>query len=125
VNATALRLANSEFTEHKAVIIFGYEHTPPRIPLDPTIRAFELVASDVVGLHLGPRLEATQTGLMHPFHQQLRVFAWEVLDATSRTGPLIIEEYEGTTVVPPEATALRDGFGNIVVALAGAHLHDC
>jgi N-methylhydantoinase A len=36
---------------------------------------------------------------------------------------LIVEEYEGTTVVPPRATALRDALGNIVVALAGDHVH--
>jgi N-methylhydantoinase A len=41
----------------------------------------------------------------------------EALDLTARAGPLIVEEYEGTTVVPPQATALRDGFGNIVLAL--------
>jgi N-methylhydantoinase A len=43
----------------------------------------------------------------------------ESLGATPRPGPLIIEEYEGTTVVPPQATALRDGFGNIVMAFTG------
>jgi N-methylhydantoinase A len=51
------------------------------------------------------------------------VIGREALDVTPRPGPLIIEEYEGTTVVPPQATALRDPFGNIVVALAGGHLH--
>jgi N-methylhydantoinase A len=34
-----------------------------------------------------------------------------------RSGPLIIEEYEGTTIVPPDATAVRDGFDNIVITL--------
>ncbi|WP_428925026.1 hydantoinase/oxoprolinase family protein [Marinibacterium sp. SX1] len=37
------------------------------------------------------------------------------LDATPRQGPAIIEEYEGTTVVPPDATVHRDGFDNIVI----------
>jgi N-methylhydantoinase A len=53
------------------------------------------------------------------------VIGREALDATPRPGPLIIEEYEGTTVVPPAATVLRDGFGNIVVALTGDHVHAC
>jgi N-methylhydantoinase A len=45
------------------------------------------------------------------------------LGATPRAGPLIIEEYEGTTVVPPLATALRDAFDNIVITLpAGSSL---
>jgi len=43
------------------------------------------------------------------------------LDATPRAGPLIVEEYEGTTVVPPQATALRDAFGNIVMTLYAEH----
>jgi N-methylhydantoinase A len=42
---------------------------------------------------------------------------WE-LNATPRHGPLIIEEYEGTTVVPPHASALRDALDNIIITLA-------
>ena len=41
------------------------------------------------------------------------------LSATPRQGPLIIEEYEGTTVVPPQANAARDARDNIVIRLAG------
>jgi N-methylhydantoinase A len=51
------------------------------------------------------------------------VIGREELDAGPRPGPLIIEEYEGTTVVPPQASAARDGGGNIVVTLAGDHAH--
>ena len=39
------------------------------------------------------------------------------LDAVPRRGPLVIEEYEGTTVVPPDATARLDDAGNIVIAI--------
>jgi N-methylhydantoinase A len=39
------------------------------------------------------------------------------LRSTPRGGPLIIEEYEGTTVVPPLAIAMRDAFDNIVITL--------
>jgi N-methylhydantoinase A len=39
------------------------------------------------------------------------------LTSTPRPGPLIIEEYEGTTVVPPLATAIRDAHDNIVITL--------
>jgi len=49
------------------------------------------------------------------------VIGREALDIPPRSGPLIIEEYEGTTVVPPQALAARDNFGNIVVTLTGAH----
>jgi N-methylhydantoinase A len=37
------------------------------------------------------------------------------LTDTPRMGPLIVEEYEGTTVVPPHAMAARDPFDNIVI----------
>jgi N-methylhydantoinase A len=39
------------------------------------------------------------------------------LDGSARPGPLIVEEYEGTTVVPPGASAARDEFDNIVITL--------
>lgn len=37
------------------------------------------------------------------------------------TGPMIIEEYEGTTVIPPGASVSLDDIGNIVIDLDGAH----
>lgn len=39
------------------------------------------------------------------------------LAAGPRQGPAIIEEYEGTTILPPDCTARLDGRGNIVVIL--------
>ena len=45
------------------------------------------------------------------------------LTSTSRLGPLIIEEYEGTTVVPPRAHAALDAHDNIVITLAGERAH--
>jgi N-methylhydantoinase A len=39
------------------------------------------------------------------------------LNGTPRPGPLVIEEYEGTTLVPPDATARLDPDGNILIAL--------
>ena len=37
------------------------------------------------------------------------------LSAAPRAGPLVIEEYEGTVVVPPGASAWLDGAGNVVI----------
>ncbi len=37
--------------------------------------------------------------------------------ASARVGPLIVEEYDTTCVVPPGARAQLDGAGNIVIAL--------
>ena len=42
------------------------------------------------------------------------------LDAEPRSGPLIIEEYEGTCVVPPDCTVRLDGLGNVVIELPAA-----
>jgi N-methylhydantoinase A len=33
-------------------------------------------------------------------------------------GPLVVEEYDSTVVVPPGATVHRDPFGNLVLTLA-------
>ena len=37
--------------------------------------------------------------------------------AGERPGPLIIEEYDATCVVPPNATASLDSTGNVVISL--------
>ena len=42
------------------------------------------------------------------------------LDAEPRSGPLIVEEYEGTCVVPPDCTARLDGLGNVIIELPAA-----
>ena len=36
---------------------------------------------------------------------------------SSRVGPLIVEEYDATCIVPPGAHAEHDSTGNIVIAL--------
>jgi len=36
---------------------------------------------------------------------------------TTRQGPLIVEEYDATCVIPPDASASLDGFGNILIEL--------
>jgi N-methylhydantoinase A len=38
-----------------------------------------------------------------------------VLTSSSRRGPLVIEEFDSTTVVPPDASVHRDTMGNIVL----------
>ena len=42
------------------------------------------------------------------------------LGAASRPGPMIIEEYEGTCVVPPDCAARLDRLGNVIIELPGA-----
>ncbi|OQB40600.1 MAG: hypothetical protein BWY06_01129 [Candidatus Latescibacteria bacterium ADurb.Bin168] len=74
-----LKLATSPGPERKAVVVFGYEHEPAKIPLDPCVRGFELLASSLLGIELSQRIEQRRSGLIHPVHQVLRVFAWEVI----------------------------------------------
>ena len=37
--------------------------------------------------------------------------------AETRQGPLIVEEYDATCIVPPGAAAALDDYGNIVIEL--------
>ncbi len=42
------------------------------------------------------------------------------IGAAERSGPLIIEEFDATIVVPPDATISRDGMGNLVLKIEGS-----
>jgi N-methylhydantoinase A len=48
---------------------------------------------------------------------EVPVFACSDL-AKARRGPCIVEEYDATSVVPPDAEAVLDKFGNIIIDLA-------
>src|SRR4030066_2543895 len=74
-----LKLLESSITERKSVMVIGYEHTPPKISLEPAIHSFELIANRVVGLQLGTRCERKVLGLIHPHHQQATIYGWGVL----------------------------------------------
>ena len=78
-----MKLLASGLAERKAVVIFGFEHTPAQVPLEPAIRGFELLAQSLLTLELSPRREVLRTGLVHPVHQQLRVYGFEVLGSVS------------------------------------------
>jgi len=73
-----LKLAVWSGLERRAVVVIGYEHIPPQIDLEPLLRAFEVIAEQVMHLKVGPRVEVDRTGLAHPVHQKVRVVAWEV-----------------------------------------------
>jgi len=63
----------------KAVIVIGYEHDPAKIPLEPLIKSFEIIASQVMNIHLSKRIEQIRKELVHPEHQVVRVIGWEIL----------------------------------------------
>ena len=74
-----MKLQNSDFSEREAVVVFGYEHMPPKISLEVAVEALEVIAEEVCQIELGPRFEAKVQNLVHPVHQQARVYGWEVL----------------------------------------------
>lgn len=73
-----MKLLLSQRTERRAVIAFGYEHLEPLIRLEPCVGGFELLAK-WMGIRLSSRLEQRRQPLVHPVHQVLLVFGWEVL----------------------------------------------
>jgi len=79
----ALRLRSMEEALSKALIIYGFEHATPLIPLEPAVRAFELIATQVAGVRLGKRIEQVRAALRHPAHAVVRVYGWEVLPTAS------------------------------------------
>ncbi len=73
------KLLGLKMPERKAVLVVGYEHAPAQVDLIPLVRSFETIATNVAGIKLGPRVESSCGGLIHPVHQAAKLFAWEVL----------------------------------------------
>lgn len=74
------KLAKYPGAERRAVFVIGYEHIPPKIDLSPLVESFEAIARHVFHIGLSRRIETRHDALIHPVHQSLRVFAWELLD---------------------------------------------
>ena len=74
------KLKNYTGPERKGIVVIGYEHVPPRIDLKPLVECFELIAGQIMGFRLSERIERSHSGLVHPIHQSLRLFAWELMN---------------------------------------------
>ena len=74
----ALKLSESAFKERKAVVLFAYEHQEPILDKEPTLKTFELILTNVLGLDIGDRVTATVNNLVHPTHNVLHVIGWEI-----------------------------------------------
>ena len=46
---------------------------------------------------------------------QTRVVPRSALTMGAMAGPLIVQEYDSTVVIPPDCTASLDSYGNIVI----------
>ena len=75
----AIKLSTLEGVPQKGLFVIGYEHNPAKISLDPLIASFEVIASKVLRMNLGDRVEQKRMGLIHPEHQVLRCIGWQVL----------------------------------------------
>lgn len=73
------KLASWAGPERRAAIVIGYEHSPAKISLAPLVEAFEAIAKFVAKIELSERVECYRGGLIHPVHQCVRIFGWEVL----------------------------------------------
>ncbi|MBM4405197.1 MAG: hypothetical protein FJ039_03310 [Chloroflexi bacterium] len=74
-----LKLKASTFQERKGLIVFGFEHSPPRLDLEIVVHSFELITRQILGISIGQRCVATFGELIHPTHQQGRVYGWELI----------------------------------------------
>jgi N-methylhydantoinase A len=59
--------------------------------------------------YFGPRLGRVGTPVVGRFD----------LDAKPRSGPLLIDEYDATTLVPPGCSAQLDELGNVLIRVEG------
>lgn len=73
-----VKLLHLQTPEKKAVVVIGYEDDPPKIPIQPLINSFEILAERIMKIKLGSRETENRKNLVHPVHQQLTVHAWEV-----------------------------------------------
>jgi N-methylhydantoinase A len=48
-----------------------------------------------------------------------RIVSRQAVDREAAAGPLIVDEFDATIVVPPDARVWRDGAGSIVMELGG------
>src|SRR5271169_1239087 len=69
-----LKLKESGFNGKLGILIYGYSYQG--YPLEPVIRAFEILARETC--QLSPRAEASFSGLMHPVHREGTTYVWEL-----------------------------------------------
>jgi hypothetical protein len=74
----AIKLAKLDLYSNKGLFVIGFEHNPPKIPLDPLLDSFEVIASQVMGIQLYRRIEEKRGELVHSEHQVLRCIGWQL-----------------------------------------------
>jgi len=74
----AIKLSELNSYRLKGLFEIGFEHDPAKISLKPLICAFELIATQLMNINLGERVEEERGDLVHPEHQVLRCIGWEL-----------------------------------------------
>jgi len=116
---------------HELSARFGIEHARTYGFRAPPEEPVELTGLSVIARGIGeaPRLpacippaggaaSATRRAWFHANWTETAVVDRAGLSAAPREGPLIVQEYDATCLVPPGAQAALDGFGNIVLTFA-------
>lgn len=80
----AIKLMCSGFPEKKAIILLVFEHEPEDIDIELPLGMFEYGARHLIGIPLGPRISHSMRSLVHPHHQQLKVFGWQIDELSAR-----------------------------------------
>jgi len=83
----ALKLHELNSYPHKGLMVIGYEHSPPKVDLEPLLQSFELIAAGVMDIPLGSRVEERRGLLVHPEHQVLLCVGWELNEASKALRP--------------------------------------
>ncbi len=74
----AFKLLKLDGPERKGIVVIAYEHEPPIIDVLPLITCFELISRNVLNIPLGNRLSRVISNCVHPVHQRVTVYAWEL-----------------------------------------------
>jgi hypothetical protein len=75
-----LKLLDSGFACRKAIILFAYEHSEPKIDQEITLKTFEMIASACHQVILGQRIMEERRDLVHPTFAVLKVIGWEIIN---------------------------------------------
>jgi N-methylhydantoinase A len=115
------RLAANFHVEHERAYGHRSDDAPVQfVNLRLTARGLRLAEAPQPGSRSWRSQPAAEEGTRDAYFgslglQRTPVVGRSSISATPRGGPLIIEEYDATTVVPPGCTARLDEFGSIVI----------
>jgi len=118
-DATALRAAFEEEHERRFGHKFDAGNDVEVVAVKVTATARDNAVSEQLRAHkpdVAPAIRDAYFGEAFGI-LQTPVIGRGDLTPAPRNGPFIVEEYEGTTVVPPDASAHIDAFDNIVIDL--------